>query len=218
MALPAIGVRAPERPPLTLPDVRRIHRMPSLPEWVASRVASMKDEHQPAKTGEKYRKVPTLPANLILSLDERAEIERHVADLVSLCKQTPEESDEYEAATLVTITKSMLALPSAQQNEAGAEATGEAFQAALDDVPSWAVAAAMRAWYRGECGENERGEPYNYRWRPAPADLRRISLMEKWRVTNRAETLRKLLAAEPLIEWSDDHCAAMRARLGAIGL
>lgn len=110
----------------------------------------------------------------------------------------------------------MLALPSSQQNEAGAEATGEAFQAALDDVPHWAVAAAVRRWYRGDCGLNERGQAYDYHWRPAPAELRSIALVEKWRVKQRAETLRKLLAAEPLIEFSDEHCAQMRARLAEV--
>ena len=53
-------------------------------------------------------------------------------------------------------------------------------------------------------------------WRPAPAELRRIALMEKWQVQYRAQTMRKLLAAEPLIEFSDDHRAAMRARLATI--
>jgi hypothetical protein len=59
----------------------------------------------------------------------------------------------------------------------------------------------VRRWYRGECGANERGQPYDYHWRPSPAELRRIALFEKWRVQQRAETLRKLLAAEPLIEF-----------------
>jgi hypothetical protein len=103
-----------------------------------------------------------------------------------------------------------------QQNEAGAEASGEAFQAALDDVPTWAVAAAVRRWYRGDCGENERGQPFDYHWRPAPAELRRIALFEKWRVQQRAKTLRKLLVAEPFIEFSEEHCAQMRARLIAV--
>lgn len=214
MALPAIGAKAPER--LTLPDVRRLDRMPSLPGWVASRVASMKDECQPALADGKYRSVPTLPASLILCPAERAEIEQHAGELEALCAQTPADSDEWEGATLIIITKLMLALPAAQQNEAGAEATGEAFQAALDDVPTWAVAAAVRRWYRGDCGENERGQPYDYHWRPAPAELRRIALVEKWRVLYRAQTLRKLLAAEPLSEFSDDHCAAMRAKLATI--
>ena len=63
----------------------------------------------------------------------------------------------------------LLALPSSQQNEAAAEASREAFQIALD-VSTFAVASAMRRWYRGECGDNERGDPYDYRWRPSPAD------------------------------------------------
>ena len=214
MALPAIGAKAPQR--LTLPDVRRLDRMPSLPGWVASRVGSMKDEYQRSTVDGKYRSVSTLPASLTLSPAERAEIERHAGELEALCTQTPADSDEWEAKTLIIVTKLMLALPAAQQNEAGAEATGEAFQAALDDVPTWAVAAAMRRWYRGDCGENERGQAYDYHWRPAPAELRRIALMEKWQVQYRAQTMRKLLAAEPLIEFSDDHRAAMRARLATI--
>lgn len=44
MPLPAIRALGPE--PIQLPDVRRLDRMPSLPAWVASRVASMKDEYQ----------------------------------------------------------------------------------------------------------------------------------------------------------------------------
>jgi hypothetical protein len=214
MALPAIGAKAPV--PIPLPDVRRLDQMPSLPAWVASRVASMKDECQPALADGKYRVVPTLPASLILSPTERAEVERHIGELDALCKQTPINGDEWEAATLIVLTKLMLALPSSQQNEAGAEAAGEAFQAALDDLPTWSVAAAVRRWYRGDCGENERGQPYDYHWRPSPAELRRIALVEKWRVEARARTLRKLLAAEPLIDFDEEHCAKMHTRLAEL--
>jgi hypothetical protein len=151
-----------------------------------------------------------------LNPGERAEIERHIGELEALCNQTPINSAEWEAATLIVLTKLMLALPSSQQNEAGAEASGEAFQAALDDITTWAVSAAVRRWYRGHCGLNERDQPYDYHWRPAPAELRRIALVEKWRVEARARTLRKLLAAEPLIEFDEEHCAQMRARLAKL--
>jgi hypothetical protein len=99
---------------------------------------------RPPRRGRKYRTIPTLPANLILNEGERAEIDRHATDLDALCRQTPADGDEWEGATLIVITKLMLALPSSQQNEAGAEATGEAFQVAQDDVPTLAVAAAVR--------------------------------------------------------------------------
>jgi hypothetical protein len=76
--------------------------------------------------------------------------------------------------------------------------TGEALQAVLDDVPTWAVAAAVRCWYRDYSGENELGQPYYYHWRPRLRNLRRVSLVKKWRVQQRAQTPRKLLVAEPL--------------------
>ena len=159
--------------------------------------------------------MPTLPSNLILYPPERAEIERHVAALETLCEQTPLASADWEAATLVVVTKLMLALPSVQQNELGAEASGEAFMAALDDIPTWAVAAAAHRWYRGDCGNNEHDQPYDYRWRPATADLRRIALTEKFRVYRRVTILRRLLAAEPEV-FSEEHCSRMRARLASV--
>ena len=159
--------------------------------------------------------MPTLPSNLTLSPPERAEIDRHVAALKALCEQTPQANADCEATTLVVVTKLMLALPSAQQNEVGAEASGEAFMAALDDIPTWAVTAAVRRWYRGDFGENEHGQPYDYRWRPAPADLRRIALTEKFRVYGRVTTLQRLLSAEPLV-FSKEHCSRMRARLASV--
>lgn len=214
MALLTMGVAAPEH--LPLPDVRRLDRMPSWPAWVASRIESVKDECQPWGADRRYRTVPTLPSNLTLGPAERAEIERHVLALKELCGQTPQSSADCEAATLVVITKLMLALPSTQQNELGAEASGEAFMAALDDIPTWAVAAAVRGWYRGDCGENEHRQPYDYRWRPAPADLRRIGLTEKFRVYGRVKPLERLLAAEPRVEFSEEHCSQMRARLASL--
>ena len=202
--------------PIPLPDVRDLDRMPSLPAWVALRVGSMREETQRSAVDGKYRSLPTSPPNLTLSPAERAEIERYVRELEAFCAAAPLNSDECEGETLIIVTKLMLVLPAAQQNEAAVEATGEAFQAALDDVPTWAVAAAVRCWHRGDCGENERGQPYDYHWRPAPAELRKIALREKRRVLHRIWILRKLLTAEPLIEFGEDHCAAMCIRLATL--
>jgi hypothetical protein len=159
--------------------------------------------------------VPTLPSNLILNPPERAEIERYIAALQALCEQTPRANADWEAATLVVVTKLMLALPSVHQNEVGAEASGEAFMVALDDIPTWAAAAAAHRWYKGDCGKNEHGQPYDYRWRPAPADLRRIALTAKFRVYGRVTTLRRLLFAEPEV-FSEEHCSRMRAKLASV--
>jgi hypothetical protein len=197
---------------LQLPDVRRPGRMPSWPAWVASRLASLKAEWQPDAKG-KHRKTPTLPAYLMLDEGRRDELAEHKAALEALYAATPETSAEAEATVLVSVGRMMLVLPTSRQNEESAEARTEAYLAALDDLPPWAVESAIRLWYRGDCGSNEHGEPYNCAWAPAPADLRRIAQAELWRVKSLAVAVGNLLAAEPRIEFSGEHCAAMRARL-----
>jgi hypothetical protein len=156
---------------------------------------------------------PTLPENLILSVAERDEIGRHIGDLDALCGPTPIDSSAAEGEMLIELTSMMLVLPAAAQNEASAEARGTAYLAALDDLPPWAVQSAIRRWYRGDAGTNESGAPYDFHWAPAPAELRRVAMAELWRVKQRAETLCKLLRAEPLIEYNDEHRLRICERL-----
>jgi hypothetical protein len=193
--LPApLGSTALDR--LQLPDIRRPERMPSLPEWVGSRIASLRDEIQPDRAG-KWRQVPTIHNSLILKAVEREAIEDHVTALDRLCDETAANSAAAEAAMLVVVTTMMLVLPTTAQNELSAEARGEAFMAALDDIPVWSVQAAIRRWYRGDCGKDERGRPYDYHWCPAPAELRRIAFIEMWRIKGRSQALLRLLNAAP---------------------
>jgi hypothetical protein len=211
---PSLAATGPE--PIALPDLLRPERTPSLPAWVASRAASIKDNHQPdPKTGE-HHLVPTLPGNLTLNEVERDVIERHVRELDALCGPTPADDPQAEGAMLIDLTNMMMVLPAAKQNEASVQARGEAYLAALDDLPPWALRTAIRRWYRGDAGTNERGDAYDYHWPPAPAELRKIALSELWRVKGRAADLRRLLRAEPLVEFSDEHCHTMRLRLSAL--
>src|SRR5260221_6190104 len=114
--------------PIPLPDMRRPDRTPLWPGWVASRVASMKDEFQKSKTDGKYRTIPTLPADLILNPAEQAEADHDAGQLEALCAQTPINGDQWEADTLVVITKLMLGpLAAPRPNETGAAATGQAY-------------------------------------------------------------------------------------------
>jgi hypothetical protein len=107
-------------------------------------------------------------------------------------------------------------LPGQKAGEAGAEATGEAYQTALEDMPPWAVKAAIRHWYRGDAIALERTPPHDYRWRPAPAVLRKLSFYEMMRVMGRIRRLKQLLSAVPLIEYSEEHCTDMRAKLRSL--
>ena len=142
---------------------------------------------------------------------EREEIARHVAELDALSGPTPDDDTTAEAQTLIVLTKMMLVLPAAKQNEASAEARGEAYMMALNDLPTWAVAAAVRRWYRGDAGDR-----HDYHWAPSPAELRALTIIELYRVKGRTAMLRNLLRAELLIEYSEEHCAMMRARLATV--
>jgi hypothetical protein len=208
----------PPSEPIPLPDLRRPERTPSLPAWLALRIASIKDVHQPDQKTGKHRMIPTLPPNLILSGVERDEIERHLRMLDSLFGPTPFDDAQVEGRMLIELTKMALSTTAPRQNEASAEARGEAYLTALEDLPLWAVQAAIRRWHRGDAGKNHRGEAYDYHWPPAPAELRMIALLELWRVKERAALLRKLLSAEPLIEFTEEHCRTMREKLSVLAL
>jgi hypothetical protein len=150
----------------------------------------------------------TLPAAMILSDIESVMVRRHIADLGSLVVSTPQTSADAEAETLVIVTKMLLALPGQRSTDTGNEAKGEAYLAALDDVPPWAVQEAVRKWYRGE-----HGSKFDYRWSPVPADLRSLARNEEFKVRGRMTVLERIVKAEALIEYSDDHREMMLKRL-----
>lgn len=152
-----------------------------------------------------------LPENLILSADDRSQLLGHARELGKLLSYTPLESADAEAETLVTVTKMLMVLPGAKSSETGNEARGEAYLAALDDVPPWAVHEAVRKWYRGE-----HGTKYDYRWAPVPADLRSLAYVEQFRIKNRITMLERVANAEPLVEYSDEHRKMMLDRLAAV--
>lgn len=112
----------------------------------------------------------------------------------------------------MAVAKMAMALGGAKASETGAEAKGEAYMAALEDVPHWATAAAIRLWYRGEPRHprHDKGERYRFEYAPDPATLRRIALGEWWKVRGRAIAFRELVAAVPEQQFSEDHCQKMR--------
>lgn len=191
--------------PLALPDRRRPAQMPSLPEWVVSRLESLKDNWQNGNT------VLTLPAALVLTEAQKEMVSQHIAALDRLVEFTPANSADCEAETLVIVTKMLLALPAQRSTEAGNEAKGEAYLAALDDVPPWAVQEAVRKWYRGE-----HGAKYDYRWSPVPADLRALARSEEYKIRGRMQMLKRVRDAVPLVEFSDEYRADMLKRIQAI--
>ncbi|MGY2915777.1 hypothetical protein [Bradyrhizobium sp. USDA 3262] len=203
--------------PIPLPNVRKLGRTPSWPEWVDLRVRSMKDECQRSLVDGKYRTLPTLPVDLALTQDQRTEIERYISDVLALCEQTPAQHENWERATLAKITELFFApFRSARPSADEAEIAGKHYLLALRDVPSWAVEIAVDDWIGGFCGNDERGEPYDSQWRPVPAVLKKVAMSVTYPLYVQTRTLRRLLAAEPIIEFSEEHRAGMRARVASL--
>jgi hypothetical protein len=100
-----------------------------------------------------------------LSSDARARIEAKVRELRSLSEA--DANTDNQKSRLVLVANMLIAYPTAGGSEESGRARATAYLAALDDVPPWAVADAIRKWHRGECGAD-----HNYRFAPSPAELR----------------------------------------------
>lgn len=155
--------------------------------------------------------VPVLPTSLILGKEQRMQVEQHISALTAALAMTPADDMRHAELTMTTVTKMTLVLPSKETGDLAGEARGEAFMAALEDVPSWAVQEAMRKWHRGEYGPK-----HDYKWQPAPATLRTLAMQETYLVMGTRRKLREVLVAEPLREFTPEDEAAMRDRLKGI--
>lgn len=102
-------------------------------------------------------------------------------------------------------------LAGSKKQESESEMKAEAYSVALEDVPSWAIDAAVRGWYRGSYGEK-----HDYTWPPAPATLRGLALFEAARLRGRSVTLRNLLAAEIMPIYTDEQREANKMKLAKI--
>jgi hypothetical protein len=133
----------------------------SSPELLAWRRISLGTIQHPGMPLRKY-----LSGGLILSTDERARMVAKVAELEDI--STSDASQENQKSRLGLVANMLMAYPMAGGSEESGRARAGAYLAALDDVPPWAIADAVRRWHRGEGG----GRDANYRFAPAPAELR----------------------------------------------
>lgn len=101
--------------------------------------------------------------------DERFCIRRKIAELRAASEA--DDGIENRKARLGLVANLLLASPIANGTSEAGRARAEAFVSALDDIPPWAIAEAIKRWHRGECGHG-----YNYHWAPAPAELRELSM------------------------------------------
>src|SRR4051812_35062093 len=213
MTLPSV---TPSRESFKLPDVRRPELMPSLPAWIASRVGALQTVNQRNPNSGKWEDMWTLPVSLILTETERREVQQHVDELRSLSKITPSNDAQAEVKMLAVLTEFMATFSTATQSELIVEARGKALMDGVDNLPVWAVEAAIRRFHRNDWPRDKQGQRYAYRWCPPPADVREVAYSEMLRVEARARALDKIIQAVPPIEFSSEHCARMSARFGEL--
>lgn len=101
--------------------------------------------------------------------DQRFCIRRKVAVLRAASEA--DNGTENRKARLALVGNLLLAYPIPNGTQEAGRARAEAYLVALEDIPPWAIAEAIKRWHRGECGQG-----YNYRWAPPPAELRQLSI------------------------------------------
>lgn len=112
---------------------------------------------------------------------------------------------------LIIISKMLKVLAGSKKHESESEMKAEAYAVAIEDIPCWAIGAAVRGWYRGAYGLK-----HDYAWPPAPAVLRQLALSEASQIRGRAIVLRNLLNAEVRPDYSPEHCAAMIKKIAGV--
>ena len=133
----------------------------SSPDSLAWRRISLGTVNHPGLPVRKY-----LSGGLILTAEQRSRLSAKIAELRSACES--DDSQENKKARLGLLANLLMAYPMAGGSEETGKARAGAYLAALDDIPPWAIAEAVRRWHRGEGGSKDS----NYRFAPAPAELR----------------------------------------------
>jgi hypothetical protein len=139
----------------------------------------------------------------------------HRDSLRALLLDTPAISVAAETKVAVAVSKLLTVLASERKSDLVEEARSDVYLDVLDDVPWWAVDAAVRAWFRHDCGTDERGRPFDYKWAPDPGTLRKIALTLTHPIGARVRTMKRVLEAREYVDCTKQF-AAGRAALNSL--
>lgn len=198
---------------IKLPDPRRPATLPSLPAWAERLNGAVRIELQ--MTGDKFSDLMVLPADLMPSPEQRQMMIDHRDSLRSLLLDTPAVSVVAETKVATAVSKLFTVLAGERKSDLVEEARSDVYLDVLDDVAWWAVDAAVRAWFRGNCGTEERGRPHDYKWAPDPATLRKIALTFTDPISARIRTMQRVLEAREYVDCTKQ-LAAGRAALDGL--
>lgn len=121
-----------------------------------------------------------------LTLSQRTEAERVKTQLEQALHPG---GDTGQKARAVIVSKLIMSSGGPSLTPHAVAAKAEAYSEALDDIPPWALAAAVRSWRRSECGD------HNYEFAPSSGTLRGICLDKMQAYARALESTKNLLEA-----------------------
>lgn len=201
--------------PIRLPDPRRPATLPSLPAWAERLKGAVRLELQMTPDGKSFEDALVLPPGMMPSADQRQAMTLHHDSLRSFLAETPASSAESETRVATAVSKLLTVLAGERKSDLVEEARSEVYLDVLDDVPCWAVEGAVRAWFRHDCGADERGRPHDYKWAPDPGTLRDIAMRETHKLGTRIGSIQRILDAR---EYADCSEQLARGRAAMTGL
>jgi hypothetical protein len=164
---------------------------PKWPDWLMT-MSNRLARFQEGTTD--FWKLPALPTE-----SQCTAIAAH-RDALTTILQAPTNDERFAKQIFGLVTKLVLVKPSRAGGPETTEARIDAYMVAVDDLPVWAVDAAILKWHRGEHDRHfgeDRGT-FDYRWAPESADLRKLAIREVNEVRKRIVTLDRVLSATPL--------------------
>jgi hypothetical protein len=111
----------------------------SSPELLQLRRISLGTVKHPGQPTRKY-----LSGGLTLTADVRARIGARLAEMRAVAEA--DDGQENRKSRLALIASMLMAYPMAGGSEETGKARAQAYLAALDDVPPWAIADAIKRW------------------------------------------------------------------------
>jgi hypothetical protein len=147
--------------------------------------------------------------------DQRHAMMLHRDSLRSSLLDTPANNAEAETRVATAVSKLLTVLAGERKSDLVEEARSDVYLDVLDDVAWWAVDAAVRAWFKHDCGTDERGRAHDYKWAPDPGTLRRIALTFTYPIGARIGTIQRVLEAREYIDCAEQ-LAAGRAALDSL--
>jgi hypothetical protein len=156
-----------------------------------------------------------LPPELMPSPTQRQMLTHHRDSLRSSLQDTPAASPEAEIKVATAVSKLLTVLAGERKSDLVEEARSDVYLDVHDDIAWWAVDSAVRAWFRHDCGTDERGKAHNYVFAPDPGTLRKIALKFTYPIRARIETIQRVLEAREHVDYTNQ-LAAGRAALDGL--